>query len=67
MSRSSLPPCLDPQLSEASELEHKLDSLRLGLELRNRLRAILSLGIDGIPESTVGTEENPSVVERGAK
>lgn len=47
---SSIPPVLDPALAAAYE---DLTTLEMAMRLRRRIRGILALGIDTIPETTI--------------
>jgi hypothetical protein len=55
----SIPPCLDPVVIAA---QRDLDTLMAHAELRQRARRIIAVGNYGVPETTLGTPEVPSVI-----
>jgi hypothetical protein len=57
---ASIPPCLDPVVAAA---QRDLDTLMQRAELHQRARRIIAVGNYGVPETTLGTPEVPSIIE----
>jgi hypothetical protein len=55
---ASIPPVLDPVIAAA---QRDLDTLLAHAEFRRRARRIIAVGNYGVPETTLGTPEVPSV------